>query len=141
VSGSGDFDFWLGSWVATWGDDGEQGTNIVRRMLNDLVIEERFDGRPGADFRGSSTSVYDEHRKLWLQTWVDDGGNYFALEGGRSDGEMVLLCDRHNDASREARFRMRFYDIEQDAFNWSWERSDDGGESFTLKWLIAYRRA
>jgi hypothetical protein len=140
VSDSGDFDFWLGSWTATWGDAGDEGSNTVRRMLNDFVIEERFDGRPGADFRGMSVSAYDTHRKLWLQTWVDDAGNYFALEGRRQGSEMVLLCDRHNGPDRDALFRMRFYDIEADSFNWSWERSDDSGESFTLKWHIAYRR-
>jgi hypothetical protein len=140
VTGSADFDFWIGSWTATWGDNGEHGTNLVRRMLNDFVVEERFDGRPGADFRGMSASVYDSHRDVWLQTWVDDAGNYFALEGRRQKGEMVLLCDRHNDAIQDARFRMRFYDIAPDSFTWSWERSDDRGETFTLKWRIAYRR-
>jgi hypothetical protein len=141
VGGPDDFDFWLGTWTANWGDAGEHGSNLVRRMLNDFVIEERFDGRPGANFRGMSVSVFDRHRDLWLQTWVDDSGNYFALEGARRRDEMVLLCARHNHESRDAVFRMRFYVSEPKAVNGSWERSDDGGASFTLNWHIAYQRA
>ena len=140
MAGSDEFDFWLGTWTASWGDAGEHGSNLVRRMLNNFVVEERFDGRPGADFQGMSVSVYDTHRGVWLQTWVDDAGSYFALEGARRGDEMVLFCDRHNDASRAAVFRMRFHDIEADSFTWSWERSDDGGTTFALKWRIAYRR-
>ena len=54
---------------------------------------------------------------------------------------MTLLCDRHNGEDQSLRYRMRFHDIEDDSFTWSWERSTDGGETFSLAWRIAYRRA
>ena len=88
-----------------------------------------------------SVSVYDAHRDRWLQTWVDDEGNYFALEGAMRDGEMTLLCDRHNGEDQTLVYRMRFHDIEADAFTWSWERSTDRGGTYALAWRIAYRRA
>jgi hypothetical protein len=140
VPGRGDFDFWLGSWVATWGEAGARGRNVVAKTFEGRVVEERFDGRPGVAFQGMSVSVYDEHRDRWLQTWVDDEGNYFALEGAMQDGAMVLLCDRHNAEDRNLRYRMRFSDIEQDSFRWTWERSTDGGETYVLAWQIDYRR-
>jgi hypothetical protein len=59
-----------------------------------------------------SVSVFDEHRELWRQTWVDDVGNYFALEGNLVDGEMVLQCEEHSRPERDAVYRMRFADIE-----------------------------
>jgi hypothetical protein len=141
VAGPDDFDFWLGSWVAAWGEDGAHGRNVITKAYDGKVVEERFDGRPGAEFQGMSVNVYDEPRERWLQTWVGDAGNYFALEGAMRNGEMVLLCDRHTDENQSVTFRMRFHDIEADAFTWSWERSIDGGKTFDLAWRIDYRRA
>ena len=126
-----DFDFWLGTWTVRWGAaERETGRNVITRGFGDHVVEERFDGRPGIDLVGMSVSVFDPHRELWRQTWVDDAGNYFALEGNRVDGEMVLLCEN----------RMRFFEIERDSLTWAWERSLDAGASFEELWRLAYER-
>jgi hypothetical protein len=84
--------------------------------------------------------VFDPHRDRWLQTWVDDAGNYFHLEGGLEDGDMVLLCDRHNAERADARYRMRFAEIRADSLVWTWERSLDGGASYDLLWRADYER-
>lgn len=136
-----DFDFWLGTWEARWGEEpNEHGTNIVRRAFGGKVVEERFDGRPGLEFQGSSVSVFDEHRDVWLQTWVDDAGNYFALEGSFANSEMLLLCDRHTGPDPEIRYRMRFVDITADSFTWTWERGRNGDDTYELAWRIDYTR-
>ena len=142
MASAGDFDFWLGEWKVSWHDEGKEqhGRNAITTSFDGRVVHERFDGRPGVELRGMSVSVFDEHRDRWLQTWVDDAGNYFALEGRLVDGEMVLLCDRHNAAQADARYRMRFFDIEADSLAWTWERSLDGGESYDVLWRLDYLR-
>ena len=35
------FDFWLGEWDVTWGEDG-RATNHVLRIMDDKVIQENF---------------------------------------------------------------------------------------------------
>jgi hypothetical protein len=142
VPSAEDFDFWLGSWIVRWGEaDGETGRNVITRTFGDHVVEERFDGRPGVDLVGASVSVFDPHREVWRQTWVDDAGNYFALEGNLVDGEMVLLCEHHNAPEPDAVYRMRFFDITQDSLTWTWERSVDAGATFEELWRLAYERA
>jgi hypothetical protein len=137
-----DFDFWLGSWEVRWGPSGEdRGRNVIARSFGGRVVEERFDGRPGVELRGMSVSVFDEHRGLWRQTWVDDAGNYFALEGNLVAGEMTLLTTDHNAAERDAVYRMRFFDIGPDSLTWAWDRSLDGGATFDEVWRLAYERA
>ena len=107
-----DFDFWLGTWNVRWGTgDDETGRNVISRAFGGRVVEEQFDGRPGVDLRGLSVSVFDMHHDVWRQTWVDDSGNYFALEGGIVDGEMILTCANHNGSDPDAVYRMRFFDI------------------------------
>jgi hypothetical protein len=142
VPSAHDLDFWLGTWIVRWGEDGaETGRNVVTRGFGAHVVEERFDGRPGVDLAGMSVSVFDPHRELWRQTWVDDAGNYFALAGNLVDGEMVLLCEHHNAPEEDAVYRMRFFDIERDSLTWTWERAVDGGDAFEELWRLAYVRA
>ncbi len=41
------FDFWLGEWDAEW-SNGQHGTNVITTVLDQRVILENFDGRPGS---------------------------------------------------------------------------------------------
>jgi hypothetical protein len=137
-----DLDFWLGTWHVRWGPaETDRGRNVVTRTFGGYVVEERFDGRPGIELHGMSVSVFDEHRRLWRQTWVDDSGTYFALEGGVEGDAFVLVCRDHNAAEEHAVFRMRFSDIATDSLTWCWERSLDGETTFEERWRIAYERA
>jgi hypothetical protein len=129
------FDFWLGNWDVTWGDDGK-ATNRIERILDGKIIQENF---TAPDLRGMSVSVYDPERKLWCQTWVDNNGTYLDFTGTFEEGKMIL--------SREAivpgekcKQRMVWYNIQRDQFDWNWERSDDGGATWRRLWQIKYIR-
>ena len=129
-----DFDFWLGSWRVNWGDDA-WGTNQIRKILDDRVILEEFDGRPGTTLRGFSLSTYDAEAGLWHQTWVDDQGLHLQFEGGFAGAEMKLLGEREGEP-----YRMRWCEIRTDALTWLWERQTASGRWETL-WRLAYERA
>jgi hypothetical protein len=77
------FDFWLGEWDATWGEDGKS-TNHVTRILDGKVVQEDFNA---PDLHGMSFSVYDAQRKLWCQTWIDNNGSYLDFTGNFEDGK------------------------------------------------------
>jgi hypothetical protein len=125
------FDFWLGEWDCTW--EGGRGTNTVTAELDGAVILERFDGRPGTQLRGMSVSVYDADADLWRQTWVDSERGYIDLAGRFAEGAMELHHERDG-----VRHRMRFTDIEPDAFTWHWERLQD--DAWSPAWRIDYTR-
>jgi hypothetical protein len=130
------FDFWLGEWDLTW--DGGHGTNSIRSILGGRVIEERF---RSADMSldGISLSVYDEALDRWQQTWVDSQGSYIHLSGGWEGDRMVLRTERLRDG-RLVLLRMVFAQITADQLDWSWERSEDAGQSWWPLWQIHYRR-
>jgi hypothetical protein len=131
------FDFWLGEWDCAWRSDGLEhvGTNSVYADLGGTVVVENFDGRPSLDLQGLSLSVYDRKAQRWKQTWVDSDGTYLAFVGGFEDGAMELRREAGG-----AVFRMRWEHIEPNAFDWSYARSDDGGETWTPLWEIGYSR-
>jgi hypothetical protein len=129
------FDFWLGEWDARWGEDGA-GTNCVERILDEKIIREDF---VAPELHGMSFSAYDSERGLWCQTWVDNNGTYLDFTGKFEDGKMILMRDAvvRGEACKQ---RMVWYDIHADHFEWNWERSDDGGDTWRVLWQIHYTR-
>ena len=129
------FDFWLGEWDRTWGEDGK-GTNHVLRIMDDKIIQENFSA---PELKGMSVSVYDSERKLWCQTWVDNNGSYLDFTGGFNEGKMILSRDAivRGEGCKQ---RMVWYNIETDQFDWNWERSDDAGNTWRVQWQIKYKR-
>ena len=132
------FDFWLGEWDAIWGDN-ERGSNVIRSVLDDAVILENFDGRPGTPLIGMSVSVYNAALGKWQQTWVDNQGGYLDFAGAFEGGRMVLQRSAMLDGQSFLQ-RMVWYNIERDQFDWNWERSDDGGQTWQVMWQIHYTR-
>jgi hypothetical protein len=129
------FDFWLGEWEVTWGEDGK-GENHILRIMDDKIIQENFSA---PDLIGMSVSSYNAERKLWCQTWVDNNGSYLDFTGGFENEKMILSRDAivRGQACKQ---RMVWFNIEANQFDWNWERSDDGGQSWRALWEIKYTR-
>jgi len=81
------FDFWIGEWDVT--QNGKiAGRNSIRSILNGCALSEDWSGTGG--FSGNSLNFYDEDAKRWRQTWIDSQGQSLLLQGGLTDGSMVL---------------------------------------------------
>ncbi len=132
------FDFWLGEWEVTWGE-GQRGSNHVQSILDGCVILENFDGNPAMPFWGMSLSMYRPQEGQWRQTWVDNSGNYWDFIGGFADGRMTLATQETQDG-KPVWLRMVFYNIAADELDWNWEKSEDGGQTWTLLWHLHYTR-
>jgi hypothetical protein len=133
-------DFWLGRWIVSWAGGGH-GTNAIRRILDDRVIEESFDGSDSdGSLKGRSLSVRDAANGGWRQTWVDSTGAYLDFVGVEVDGRIGF--ERHAIVGGAAVVqRMVWLDVTAEAFRWQWLRSVDGGASWDVVWEIDYRRA
>jgi hypothetical protein len=136
-------DFWVGTWDVRWETGGGvtagSGTNVITREYGGCVVQEQFDGGPGTGgLIGHSVSIYDAQAKRWRQTWVDNQGGYFALAGGPEGETFVLVSHRFADQVPQA--RMVFEEIEPNSLTWRWQRSTDGGATWTDSWVIFYQR-
>lgn len=129
------FDFWLGEWDATWAEDGK-GTNRIELAFDGKVVQENF---TAPDLIGMSVSCYDVERGLWCQTWVDNSGSYLDFTGRFEDEKMILVRDAIVKGEK-CKQRMVWYNIEPHQFDWNWERSDDGGKTWQVRWQIKYAR-
>ena len=137
-------DFWVGEWDLTWPDvpSGKvmHGTNSIRRVLDSCVVEENFSGGTDAALRGKSVSLFDKPAGKWKQTWVDNEGSYLDFVGEFKDGQMILAREVTRPDGTRSLQRMVFKNIGADAFDWSWEGSNDGGKTWNVNWPIHYQR-
>ena len=134
-------DFWLGEWTLAW--EGGGGTNHITRRFGDCVIEENFEGdMPTGKYFGHSVSVWNPRIGKWQQTWVDSQGGYLQFTGGVGEDGVMRLFGAPNQLpdGRTQHTRMSWVDVQEDAFDWHWERSFDGGTTWEMVWLIRYER-
>jgi hypothetical protein len=138
------FDFWVGEWQATWPGNkpGEvqHGHNSIRKVLGDCVVEEQFDGGEAMGLHGMSVSTYVPTARKWKQTWVDNQGGYLDFVGEFAGGQMILSRQGRSPQGQEVEQRMVYKNVTPDAFDWSWERSTDGGKTWNVVWPIHYTR-
>ena len=133
------FDFWMGDWELTWNDT-SKGTNQITKIMNGCTLHENFFD-PALNYKGESWSVYNPAKKMWQQTWVDNGGGYIALTGNFENGEMKLSTQpRKMPDGKEQIARMVFYNIAPNNFDWRWESTTDNGATWKTNWLIHYKR-
>jgi hypothetical protein len=138
--GADALDFWLGSWVVSWAGGGH-GTNTIRWILDDRVIEESFDGSDTeGSLKGRSLSVRDAADGRWRQTWVDSTGAYLDFVGVEVEGRIGFQRQAIVGGAAVVQ-RMVWLDVTAEACRWQWQRSDDGGNFWDVVWEIDYMRA
>ena len=138
---SHELDFWLGDWELSYTQGGKAGAsrNRVTKILGGCAVLEEFTGAPGTNLDGRSVSMFDATDGRWKQTWVDNQGSWLDFTGGMENGTMVFSREFERQGKR-VRQRMVFEDIARDRLKWRWQKSDDGGATWSTQWEIDYRR-
>lgn len=131
------FDFWVGKWDASW--EGGKGTNNISKILGGCVIFEEFDATPSSPLIGKSVSVYNTRTGYWKQTWVDNSGSYLDFTGNWQ-GDRMILSRSFEIEGKKTMQRMVWYNITHEKFDWNWEKSTDGGKTWSVSWKINYTR-
>lgn len=140
-----EFDFWVGTWDATWEEPNGgigKGTNSIEKILDEKVLMERFEILEGASkgFKGTSISVLSIQTTTWKQAWTDSQGSYLNFEGFVEEDTRGFKTQTVNSKGEKMLARMVFKDIEKNAFTWDWENSMDDGKTWNLLWRINYSR-
>jgi hypothetical protein len=132
------FDFWVGSWVVT---SGEQviGTNTITREQSGCVLHERWTDAFGNT--GASFSFLDPGDQRWRQLWLDDSGRVGEYLGGfLAPGHLVMEARTVGADGVEGRSRGTWTALEDGAVRQVFETENpDGTWSVTFDGL--YRKA
>ena len=116
------FDFWLGQWTVTAGDQ-PAGANRIEKRHGGCVLAEHWTSARG-NFSGSSFNIYDSASGRWHQTWVDSSGTLLLLDGQFTNGQMVLAGTRPGADGTTAHHRITWTPNPDGTVRQHWETGD-----------------
>jgi hypothetical protein len=133
------FDFWLGDWDV-YNQAGQRvGTNSITLEQGGCVLHEHWLEPNGGT--GESFNMYDARRDVWHQTWVAATGNLLLLDGGLSDGAMVLSGEQPSTDGSGVVLNRISWSLQPDgSVHQVWDTSTDGGASWQSAFLGIYRK-
>ena len=132
------FDFWIGKWLASWGDN-NHGSSQIAKEMGEKIIQENFSDL-GSGYFEKSWTVYNSSKNLWQQTRVDSKGTYLAFTGGAVGNDRILELKQTTKAGKKEFVQMVFSNIQADSFDWELKKSTDEGKTWQSEWKIRYNR-
>jgi hypothetical protein len=125
------FDFWIGDWVVHGANGKLAGSNKIEKKHRQCVLHEQYKTPTG--YTGESFNMYDAGRKIWHQTWVDNGGTLLLLEGGMQNGSMVLSGETTDSKGAVTKHKITWTPNSDASVRQLWESTDPTG-----KWITAF---
>jgi hypothetical protein len=125
------FDFWVGDWRVQKPDGSFAGTNHITQEYGGCVVHEHY--VTGKGYSGESLNMYDPARKVWHQTWVDNGGLLLTLEGQWNGKSMVLEGVAPGPDGAMKKQRITWTPSTDGSVRQLWETGDDKGA-----WTVAF---
>jgi len=136
--GRHDFDFEIGTWTMSPGDDG----HLVHGLWVGATIAELIVPKPSRHVRGSLLKLYDPARRIWNIYWADadDGSLSPPLSGTFRDCVGTFVGSDTSGGRRE--FVRLVYDrIAQRSFRTLQSKSVDGGHTWSRPTVEIYTRS
>lgn len=129
-----EFDFWLGKWkVYKYGTSQQVGSSHIESIIDSVGVLENYKSLPST-YQGKSLNKYNPQLKLWEQFWIDNGGLTLHLQGGLTDGKMIL-----QDLNGLKQNRIVWEAITTDSVRQTWYISSDGGQSWQTSFDGLYK--
>ncbi len=125
------FDFLVGDWEVFQPNGKLAGVNRIEKKHGGCVLHEQYSTPTG--YTGESLNTYDATRKLWHQTWVDNGGLLLLLDGRLVEGRMVLEGPGQDAKGVAIRHRITWTPNPNGTVRQFWESTDASG-----KWTVAF---
>ena len=135
----GEFDYLLGDWefTATSQQYGKfKGLWSAVRLDEGQVLDEyRIVGDEGETYYVTTTlRNWNGARDRWELIGADGGTGLQDFGTGHWDGKEMKIEQTFGVAAQTpSTWRIRYYDIAQDKFSWTADRSTDGGKTWTTK--------
>lgn len=123
------FDFWVGHWNVTTAQGKVAGYNEISKSLDNCVLHEHY--KTPAGYEGESFNIYSQQKKQWHQTWVDNSGTLLQLDGGLTDGAMVLTGPGLMPDGSKVTHQITWTPNANGTVRQHWEMSKDNGKTWS----------
>ena len=125
------FDFWVGDWRVSKPDGTFAGINRITLEYGGCVVHEHY--VTGKGYSGESLNIYDATRKVWHQSWVDNGGLFLAIEGKWNGKAMVLEGEGIQPDGSKQKQRVTWTPNDKGGLRQLWESANAKGE-----WTVVF---
>lgn len=135
------FDFWLGQFDVYGKPDKSgplYGTNTISSSQQGCLLTEEWIGAKGST--GTSVNYYDGVKGLWVQHWVSADGTVINIEGGLTDGSMLLkghIYYANSKTNPIRKFKGTWTPLKEGVVKQFFEESIDDGKTWTA-WFTGY---
>jgi len=132
-------DFWLGQWSVSAPGSAPSATSTVVLELDQCVVVERWDG--GRGHIGENLFAYSDDEKKWHGLFADNEGRvHVFLEGEASPSQVRFSGPSQGSNGETFLNRVTIRRIDRDTVEQAWERSSDGGKTWTNAFRGQYTR-
>jgi tetratricopeptide (TPR) repeat protein len=131
------FDFWVGDWNVVGAAGQQLGTNKVLLLEGGCIVAENWTSASGGT--GKSFNFYNPITKKWHQSYMDESGGNWMMEGEYKDGVLRYEGAIYSPGSKVP-VRMSFFNLGPDKVRQTAETSADNGKTWTPVWDGLYIR-
>lgn len=134
------FDFWIGAWEVFDTTGAKIGSNTIVPILKGCVLRESWLDTDGN--AGESYSAYDRIPGSWHQTWVDERGDVWKIDGGLrgSSMEMTRRAPSLRVPGLELQYRWSWIPVDSQSVRQIEYVSRDSGRTWTTAFNGLYKR-
>jgi hypothetical protein len=117
------------------------GLATVKYVLDGAAQQMDWQGEMmGQKFNGLGFTTYDRETKMWQNSWMDNMAGRMTMSSGEmSDGKMVFSGSDMMQGMK-MHFRQTTYNITDKGFDWKYEMSMDGGETYITSMTATYKK-
>jgi hypothetical protein len=87
-----EFNFWVGDWNVYDTKGKLIGTNKIRKMQSNCVMQENWESKTSPN-KGTSYNYVNLTDKSWNQVWIDNSGFSLVLKGNLKGQSMILQSE------------------------------------------------
>lgn len=132
-------DFWLGRWTIAAPGGTRSASSIVTRDLDQCLIVERWDG--GRGHLGENLFGYSADDKSWHGLFADNEGRvHVFLDGKAAPGLMQFIGPSRDPSGESILNRVTIRRLGASRVEQQWEKSADGGKTWTTAFRGEYTR-
>lgn len=131
-------DFWLGDWTVSRADGQPTGSSNVSLTLDRCLVVERWEGKMG--HKGENLLAYSFDDKNWHGMFTDNEGRVHIFKGLVSDGNAEFRGPSSGENGQTVLNRLRIVRETPNKIVQTWEKSNDGGKSWTTVFQGEYVR-
>lgn len=132
-------DFWLGQWTIAAPGGSPSATSSVALELDKCVVVERWDG--GRGHTGENLFAYSADDKSWHGMFADNEGRvHVFLDGKASPGLAQFTGPSQGPNGETILNRVTIRRIGANNVEQAWEKSSDGGKTWTTAFRGEYAR-